>query len=264
MEGTSVEAAARVSPMSQAERSMLIALIEEEPIVTNKETNGKVVALKIKAWDRVENKFNAMNLGPNRTKKQLQKVWDRLKTKREEKKTGGGAPPPEVPKDVEKVLSFIAPEVNDLGCDFDDDALPALTNSYSFGTITQEAVILEVNPDDPEPVNMPTATVVTSAETPGHSRDTTGASGYIPLSVHGKSSTTKKRRRIRRSLYDEDIYAGPEEVINTTQKEINMRQNLITHRQTLLDIQKRQAEVRLEEAEYQRQLALEKLEEAEY
>ncbi|KAK3876635.1 hypothetical protein Pcinc_018608 [Petrolisthes cinctipes] len=136
-------------------------------------------------------------------------------------------------------------------------------NSYSFGTITQEAVILEVNPDDPEPVNMPTATVVTSAETPGPSRDTTGASGCIPLSVHGKSSTTRKRRRIRRSLYDEDIYAGPEEVINTTQKEINMRQNLITHRQTLLDIQKRQAEVRLEEAEYQRQLALEKLEEAE-
>ncbi|KAK3889764.1 hypothetical protein Pcinc_006327 [Petrolisthes cinctipes] len=184
--------------------------------------------------------------------------------RREEKKTGGGAPPPVVPKDVEKVLSLIAPEVNDLGCDFDDDALPALTNSYSFGTITQEAVILEVNPDDPpEPVNMPTATVVTSAETPGPSRDTTGASGCIPLSVHGKSSTTRKRRRIRRSLYVEDIYAGPEEVINTTQKEINMRQNLITHRQTLLDIQKRQAEVRLEEAEYQRQLALEKLEESE-
>ncbi|KAK4310004.1 hypothetical protein Pmani_018404 [Petrolisthes manimaculis] len=46
--------------------------------------------------------------------------------RREEKKTGGGAPPPDIPKDVEKVLSLIAPEVNNLGSNYDDDALPAL------------------------------------------------------------------------------------------------------------------------------------------
>ncbi|KAK3885081.1 hypothetical protein Pcinc_010735 [Petrolisthes cinctipes] len=74
MEGTSVEAAARVSPMSQAERSMLIALIEE---------------------------------GPNPSLSKQQHGQHR----RKKKKTGSGAPPPEVPKDVEKVLSLIAPEV---------------------------------------------------------------------------------------------------------------------------------------------------------
>ncbi|KAK3892695.1 hypothetical protein Pcinc_003487 [Petrolisthes cinctipes] len=66
-----------------------------------------------------------MNVGSKHSKKQLQKAWERMKTKRE-KKTGGGAPPPEVSKDVEKVLALIAPEVHDLGCNLDDDALPAL------------------------------------------------------------------------------------------------------------------------------------------
>ncbi|KAK4315490.1 hypothetical protein Pmani_013405 [Petrolisthes manimaculis] len=67
--------------------------------------------------------------------------------RREEKKTGGGAPPPDIPKDVEKVLSLILPEVNDLGCNYDDDALPALANSYR--TYLQESITV----DDPEPVN---------------------------------------------------------------------------------------------------------------
>ncbi|KAK3891308.1 hypothetical protein Pcinc_004823 [Petrolisthes cinctipes] len=177
--------------------------------------------------------------------------------RREEKKTGGGAPPPDVPKDVEKVLALIAPEVNDLGCNFDDDALPALanlpyqltTNSYS-GTYIQEAVTIEVDPDDPEPVNLseglPTATLTTMV-TPGPSRDT-------PLSVHEKAST-RKRRRLRRSLYDDNNYASQEMIKNLTEEDAEMHRKVSTHRQTLIDLQTKQAEVRLQEA-------IEKLEEA--
>ncbi|KAK3891173.1 hypothetical protein Pcinc_004962 [Petrolisthes cinctipes] len=266
--------------MSQQDRDMLLSMIEEEPIITNKETNGKVVALKNKAWDRLESKYNAMNVGSKRSKKQLQKAWERKKTKskqqhgvhrREEKKTGGGAPPPEVPKDVEKVLALIAPEVNDLGCNFDDDALPALAkshlhgrhiyfsktfgvgaNSYSCGTYIQEAVTIEVDPDDPEPVNLseglPTATLTTMV-TPGPSRDT-------PLSVHEKRSvSTRKRRRLRRSLYDDNNYVNQEKIKNLTEEDAEMHLKVVTHRQTLIDLQTKQAEVRLQEA-------IEKLEEA--
>ncbi|KAK3890151.1 hypothetical protein Pcinc_005883 [Petrolisthes cinctipes] len=263
--------------MSQLERDMLLSMIEEEPIITNRETNGKVVGLKNKAWDRLESKYNAMNVGSKRSKKQLQKAWERMKTKskqqhgvhrREEKKTGGGAPPPDVPKDVEKVLALIAPEVNDLVCNFDDDALPALAkshlhgrliyfsktfgvgaNSYS-GTYIQEAVTIEVDPDDPEPVNLseglPTATLTTMV-TPGPSRDT-------PLSVNEKAST-RKRRRLRRSLYDDNNYVSQEMIKNLTEEDAEMHRKVSTHRQTLIDLQTKQAEVRLQEA-------IEKLEEA--
>ncbi|KAK3890150.1 hypothetical protein Pcinc_005883 [Petrolisthes cinctipes] len=268
--------------MSQLERDMLLSMIEEEPIITNRETNGKVVGLKNKAWDRLESKYNAMNVGSKRSKKQLQKAWERMKTKskqqhgvhrREEKKTGGGAPPPDVPKDVEKVLALIAPEVNDLVCNFDDDALPALVtlfsakshlhgrliyfsktfgvgaNSYS-GTYIQEAVTIEVDPDDPEPVNLseglPTATLTTMV-TPGPSRDT-------PLSVNEKAST-RKRRRLRRSLYDDNNYVSQEMIKNLTEEDAEMHRKVSTHRQTLIDLQTKQAEVRLQEA-------IEKLEEA--
>ncbi|KAK3893638.1 hypothetical protein Pcinc_002568 [Petrolisthes cinctipes] len=191
--------------MSQQERNMLLSMIEEEPIITNKETNGKVVALKNKAWDGLESKYSGMN----------------------------------VPKDVEKVLSLIAPEVNDLGCNFDDDALPALANSYSCGTYIQEAVTIEVNPDDPEPVNLSeglsTATLTTMV-TPGLSRDT-------PLSVHKKQSASNRKRyrkihKIRRSLYDDDNYISQDKIRNLTEEDAEMRLKLVAHRQTLIDLQK--------------------------
>lgn len=67
--------------MSQAQKYLLLSLLEDEPIINNKETNGKAVALKQKAWDKIEGQFNAMNLGPRRTKTQLQKAWERLKGK---------------------------------------------------------------------------------------------------------------------------------------------------------------------------------------
>ncbi|KAK3887133.1 hypothetical protein Pcinc_008723 [Petrolisthes cinctipes] len=266
MEGTIIETAARVSPMSQLERDMLLSMIEEEPIITNRETNGKVVGLKNKAWDRLESKYNAMNVGSKRSKKQLQKAWERMKTKskqqhgvhrREEKKTGGGAPPPDVPKDVEKVLALIAPEVNDLGSKshlhgrliYFSKTFGVGANSYS-GTYIQEAVTIEVDPDDPEPVNpsegLPTATL-TNMVTPGPSRDT-------PLSVHEKAST-RKRRRLRRSLYDDNNYVSQEMIKNLTEEDAEMHRKVSTHRQTLIDLQTKQAEVRLQEA-------IEKLEEA--
>ncbi|KAK3895127.1 hypothetical protein Pcinc_001142 [Petrolisthes cinctipes] len=214
--------------MSQQERNMLLSMIEEEPIITNKETNGKVVALKNKAWDGLESKYNGMNVGLKRSKKQLQKAWERMKTKskqqqhglhrREEKKTGA--------------------------------------NSYSCGTYIQEAVTIEVNPDDPEPVNLSeglsTATLTTMV-TPGLSRDT-------PLSVHKKQSASNRKRyrkihKIRRSLYDDDNYISQDKIRNLTEEDAEMRLKLVAHRQTLIDLQKKQAEVRLQEA-------IEKLEEA--
>ncbi|KAK4315549.1 hypothetical protein Pmani_013240 [Petrolisthes manimaculis] len=169
-----------------------------------------------------------MNIRSKRSKKQLQKAWERIKTKREEKKTGGGAPTLDVSKDVEKVLSLIAPEVNDLGCSFDDDTLLAL-----------ESVTIEVDPDDPKPVNLseglPTVT-------PGPSKDT-------PLSVHEKNfASTRKRRRLRTSLYDDDNYTSQEKIRNLTEEDAEMCLKLLSHRQTIFDLQKKkQAEIRLQE-----------------
>ncbi|KAK4327340.1 hypothetical protein Pmani_002172 [Petrolisthes manimaculis] len=76
--------------------------------------------------------------------------------RREEKKTGGGASPPDIPKDVEKVLSLIAPEAD---------------------------------PDDPEPVNLPAnQSEGLATAPPGPSKDT-------PLSVREKPSGSTRKRR---------------------------------------------------------------------
>jgi len=36
-------------------------------------------------------------------------------------RTGGGAPPPDLPQESEKVLDILGPEINDIGNPYDDD-----------------------------------------------------------------------------------------------------------------------------------------------
>lgn len=140
-------------------------------------------------------------------------------------------------------------------------------NSYSSGTLIQEAITIEVDPDDPEsfslPEDLPAMPSAPAAPGPSSVADTAGVTSSTPSSIQEKRPTTsRKRRRIRRSLYDEDIYVGHERVNNATKEDAQMRQNIIKHRETLLELQKKQAQFRVEEAELQRHLAFEELEEA--
>lgn len=71
----------RTSPISPPERDLLLYLIKEAKVLHNKKTDGRASLLKREAWARITRNFNAHNQGPNRTEKQLRKVWERLKEK---------------------------------------------------------------------------------------------------------------------------------------------------------------------------------------
>ena len=47
---------------------------------------------------------------------------EKTANKKETQKTGGGLPPPTLPKETTDVLSIIGTEADDLGRDFDSDA----------------------------------------------------------------------------------------------------------------------------------------------
>ena len=72
---------ARTSPISPAERDLLMGLIREEKILQDRRTDGKVIIQKRAAWVRITRLFNSHNLGPQRTEQQLKKIWERLKVK---------------------------------------------------------------------------------------------------------------------------------------------------------------------------------------
>ncbi|KAK4303251.1 hypothetical protein Pmani_024841 [Petrolisthes manimaculis] len=70
------------------------------------------------------------------------------------------------------------------------------------------------------------------------------------LSVCEKpSGSTRKRRRLRRSLYDDHDYASQESVRNLTEENAEIPRKMVSHRHTIVDLQTRNAEVRLEQAE---------------
>lgn len=106
----------------------------------------------------------------------------------------------------------------------------------------QEAITTEVDPDDPEPFSLPedlpAMPSAVAAPSPSSVTYTAGVTSSTPSSIQEKGpATSRKRRRIRRSLYDEDIYVGHERVNNATKEDAQMRQNVINHRETLLSLE---------------------------
>ncbi|KAK4310002.1 hypothetical protein Pmani_018402 [Petrolisthes manimaculis] len=63
------------------------------------------------------------------------------------------------------------------------------------------------------------------------------------------SGSTRKRRRLRRSLYDDHDYASQDSVRNLTEENAEIPRKMVSHRHTIVDLQTRNAEVRLEQAE---------------
>ncbi|XP_063887238.1 uncharacterized protein LOC135114908 isoform X3 [Scylla paramamosain] len=71
----------RASPINSLEREHLNKLVRNEIILANESTDGKVMAMKKLAWERVALHFNAAGYCEKRTVYQLQKVWERIKGK---------------------------------------------------------------------------------------------------------------------------------------------------------------------------------------
>ncbi|KAG0724346.1 hypothetical protein GWK47_005204 [Chionoecetes opilio] len=135
---------ARTSPISAAERSLLVGMIREEKVLQNRQTAGIICVRKREAWARITTAFNGQNLGPRRTEIQLKKVWDRLKIKakqehavkrREERKTGGGAPPADLPEETDNVLAILGDDIKDLGNQYDDDEMAYSAKSNRHGRL---------------------------------------------------------------------------------------------------------------------------------
>ncbi|XP_066963282.1 uncharacterized protein [Macrobrachium rosenbergii] len=123
----------RISPMSVAERDLIVELVQEEKVLHIRKMDRRLIAEKQKAWARVTEKYNTYGLGPKRTVAQVKTAWERLKIKakhdqatrrRECLKTGGGPPPADVPDDSLKVLDVISEETAIPDCLFDSDAMP--------------------------------------------------------------------------------------------------------------------------------------------
>ncbi len=65
----------RASPINSLECEHLTKLVQNEIILDNESTDGKVMAMKKLAWERVALHFNAAGYCEKRTVYQLQKVW---------------------------------------------------------------------------------------------------------------------------------------------------------------------------------------------
>ena len=71
----------RASPINEVERDLLIELVGAQPVVSNRGTNGRIVALKKEAWEKIALHMNAAGHGEKRTPYQYMKIWERIKAK---------------------------------------------------------------------------------------------------------------------------------------------------------------------------------------
>ena len=74
-------ASRRASPINEVERDLLIELVGAQPVVSNRSTDGRIVALKKEAWEKIALYMNAAGHGEKRTPYQYMKIWERIKAK---------------------------------------------------------------------------------------------------------------------------------------------------------------------------------------
>ena len=74
-------ASRRASPIDEVERDLLIELVGAQPILSNRDTDGRIVALKNQAWEKIALHMNAAGHGERRTPYQYMKVWEHIKAK---------------------------------------------------------------------------------------------------------------------------------------------------------------------------------------
>ncbi|OXA46233.1 Myb/SANT-like DNA-binding domain-containing protein 3 [Folsomia candida] len=143
------------------EIKLLLSLVEaKKKILEDKKTDFINLEKKRKGWDQLTTEFNSSAEVTARTKSQLQKKWDNLKSRakkdvcnnssfkiiasmvndiiantfllyygkkvsenqRKKRKIGGGSPPPPVPDVSDKVASIIPSQMKPLENEFDCDA----------------------------------------------------------------------------------------------------------------------------------------------
>ncbi|XP_050704966.1 uncharacterized protein LOC126990388 isoform X2 [Eriocheir sinensis] len=239
----SLEQCLRTGPISPPARELLLGLIAEEPILLSLKTDGRILLQKREAWAKITEKFNAHNMGPQRSEVQLKKVWEQLKVKakkskadlkREVFKTGGGAPPPDMTSDCEQVLTLLGDDINDIGNPYDDDALPSQPRSDIWCELVSSEP-LAPTPDEEQGGNKVGETIVPAS----------------PVRM------TSRQRRAGRWKAGEDVEVR--EIVKASTSRDDEFQN---KRAKLMDMQLRYMELKLEEAEARKEEAKEKALEA--
>ncbi|XP_050707377.1 myb/SANT-like DNA-binding domain-containing protein 3 [Eriocheir sinensis] len=276
MEVTIDESFTRTSPISSAEKQMLIGLITQEPILKNRKTDGKLLEQKRRAWARITQHFNAHNMGPKRTEGQLRKIWEKIRVKanqedarqkREIFRTSGGTPPKVLTPETEQVLSILGTDIQDIGNPYDHDAMSSQATSHrhgrlirftkslfvrenSYSTALYEVVHLKepAAPPLPTPAEEPTLEERNSVAEP-------------EVSSCPSSSGKRRQRSARRALQDHELYGTPGGESASNKKE-EMQRRFLEKRDALMDLQMQQMQVRLEEAKQRREEAKESWEEA--
>ena len=81
MQSIEVQVGRRASPINAQEREFFLELIQDEPILADRRTDGRTVSLKKQAWQRIAVQLNAAGYGEPKTAYQLQKIWERMKIK---------------------------------------------------------------------------------------------------------------------------------------------------------------------------------------
>ncbi|KAK3888198.1 hypothetical protein Pcinc_007729 [Petrolisthes cinctipes] len=121
----------RQTPVSSQGISLLVDIVGQHPVVCDRRSDARIVAVKNEAWENIAAAFNATGVGGQpRTAKQLKKIWDRIKSKAKEehdkvkpelKKTGGGPQPTPYPDETSKVLDLVRGELFDTTNPFDSN-----------------------------------------------------------------------------------------------------------------------------------------------
>ncbi|XP_050724627.1 uncharacterized protein LOC127002587 [Eriocheir sinensis] len=257
----SLEQCLRTGPISPPARELLLGLIAEEPILLSLKTDGRILLQKREAWAKITEKFNAHNMGPQRSEVQLKKVWERLKVKakkskadlkREVFKTGGGDSPPDMTSDCEQVLTLLGDDINDIGNPYDDDALPSQPKSNHHGRLIRFSRSLVRARSDIwcELVSSEPLAPTPDEEQGGNKVGET----IVPASP---VRMTSRQRRAGRWKAGEDVEVR--EIVKASTSRDDEFQN---KRAKLMDMQLRYMELKLEEAEARKEEAKEKALEA--
>ncbi|KAK8381920.1 hypothetical protein O3P69_015140 [Scylla paramamosain] len=185
----------RASPINSLECEHLTKLVQNEIILDNESTDGKIMAMKKLAWERVTLHLNAAGYCEKRTVYQLQKVWECIKA-------NGAAPPPIPEASANKVLTIPGTETDDLDCDFDSDAVRSVQRKEAVHPVT---LYKEITPQEEEVLHVGTPV----------SGCTTSKSLEMPISL-SKSQLTNTPVLREPSTSQHNVSKRPEDAAKIT------------------------------------------------
>lgn len=132
---------ARSANFVASEKTLLLDLLVNYPVITSKKTDAGSLKEKQLKWEQLTTEFNANSQMSRRTVKNLKDLWKNLKNRaksvnaervREQRKTGGGPPRTDQQDPLVDIVTAIVP-----------NEIKSLENSYDCdapGTVSEEAV----------------------------------------------------------------------------------------------------------------------------